>query len=95
MCPHDRHIKRERVYLNNASIGPCSTRVMTAMTDFLSEVQTRGRRSYPSGTTRRGVGIMNEGGVMWVAAVNLIIWTGLFLYLLNIERKIRQREKDP
>ena len=38
---------------------------------------------------------MNEGGVMWVAAVNLIIWTGLFLYLLSLERKVRHREKDP
>ena len=37
---------------------------------------------------------MNEGGVLWVVAVNLIIWTGLFVYLLSIERKIRQREKD-
>ena len=35
---------------------------------------------------------MNEGGVLWVVAVNLIIWTGLFLYLLSIERKISQRE---
>ena len=31
---------------------------------------------------------------MWVAAVNLMIWTGLFLYLLSIDRKISQREKD-
>ncbi|MCP3957574.1 MAG: CcmD family protein [bacterium] len=37
---------------------------------------------------------MNEGGVMWVAVVNLIIWTGLFLYLLSLERKISQQEKD-
>ncbi len=35
---------------------------------------------------------MNEGGVLWVVAVNLIIWTGLFVYLLSIERKIGQRE---
>ena len=31
---------------------------------------------------------------MWVVAVNLMIWTGLFLYLLSIDRKISQREKD-
>ena len=37
---------------------------------------------------------MNEGGVDWVVAVNLIIWTGLFLYLLSLERKIRKLEKD-
>ena len=26
------------------------------------------------------------GGIGWVVAVNLIIWTGLFLYLLRLER---------
>lgn len=31
---------------------------------------------------------------MWVVVVNLIIWTGLFLYLLSLDRKVRQREKD-
>ncbi len=31
----------------------------------------------------------------WLAAANLIIWTGLFLYLLRIERKINDREKQP
>ncbi|MCP5109536.1 MAG: CcmD family protein [bacterium] len=31
---------------------------------------------------------------MWVAVVNLMIWTGLFLYLLSLNRKISQREKD-
>ena len=44
----DFPIRRERVYLNNASIGPCSTRVTTAVADFLSEVQMRGRRNYPN-----------------------------------------------
>ncbi len=37
---------------------------------------------------------MNDGGVTWVAAVNLIIWTGLFLYLLGLERKVRRSELD-
>lgn len=31
---------------------------------------------------------------MWVVVVNLMIWTGLFLYLLSLDRKITQREKD-
>lgn len=35
---------------------------------------------------------MNDGGLMWLAAVNLIIWTGLFLYLLRIDRKIGREE---
>ncbi len=38
---------------------------------------------------------MNEGGVLWLAAVNLIIWTGLFLYLLGLERKLRRKEDEP
>lgn len=38
---------------------------------------------------------MNDGGIFWVLAVNLIIWTGLFLYLLTLEHKIRNRNKEP
>ena len=37
---------------------------------------------------------MNDGGIIWIAVVNLIIWTGLFLYLLSLERKVSRREKD-
>ena len=32
------------------------------------------------------------GGNGWVVAVNLVIWTGLFLYLLRIERRVRELE---
>jgi CcmD family protein len=35
-----------------------------------------------------------EGGIGWVAAVNLVIWTGLFLYLLRLEAKLRDLEKE-
>jgi CcmD family protein len=31
---------------------------------------------------------MELGGLGWIFAVNLIIWTGLFLFLLSIERRI-------
>jgi CcmD family protein len=34
------------------------------------------------------------GGIGWVVAVNLVIWTGLFLYLLRIERRVRQLEGE-
>jgi CcmD family protein len=37
---------------------------------------------------------MIEGGIGWVAAVNLVIWTGLFLYLLRLEAKVRDLEKE-
>ncbi len=33
-----------------------------------------------------------SGGIGWVVAVNLIIWTGIFLYLLRLEGKARNRE---
>jgi CcmD family protein len=38
---------------------------------------------------------MIEGGIGWVAAVNLVIWTGLFLYLLRLESQVRDLEKEP
>ena len=33
-------------------------------------------------------------GVLWLAAVNLVIWTGLFLYLLRVDRKLRDLERE-
>lgn len=30
----------------------------------------------------------------WILAVNLVIWTGIFLYLLRLNRKLRDLEKD-
>ncbi|HEV8240018.1 MAG TPA: CcmD family protein [Thermoanaerobaculia bacterium] len=37
---------------------------------------------------------MIEGGIGWVAAVNLVIWTGLFLYLLRLDARVRNLEKE-
>jgi CcmD family protein len=37
---------------------------------------------------------MVSGGLGWVVTVNLIIWTGLFLYLLRLDRRLDQRERD-
>jgi CcmD family protein len=36
---------------------------------------------------------MVTGGIGWVVAVNLIIWTGLFLYLLRLGSRLRELEK--
>ncbi len=39
---------------------------------------------------------MNEqigGGIEWVVAVNLVIWTGLFAYLLCLGRRLGNLEK--
>ena len=33
-------------------------------------------------------------GENWVLAANLVIWAGLFLYLLNLSKKVRDLEKD-
>jgi CcmD family protein len=38
---------------------------------------------------------MVTGGIGWVVAVNLIIWTGLFLYLLRLGSRLRELEKRP
>jgi len=35
---------------------------------------------------------MVSGGIGWVVAVNLIIWTGLFLYLLRLGSRLRELE---
>jgi CcmD family protein len=34
-----------------------------------------------------------SGDIQWVMAVNLIIWTGLFLYLRYLDRKLRHVER--
>lgn len=34
------------------------------------------------------------GDNTWILAVNLVIWTGLFLYLMHLDRKIRDVEKN-
>lgn len=38
---------------------------------------------------------MVEGGLGWIVAVNLVIWTGIFLYLLRLEKRLRDTEKEP
>ncbi len=38
---------------------------------------------------------MVNGGIGWVVAVNLIIWTGLFLYLFRLGKRLREMEKEP
>ena len=35
---------------------------------------------------------MNDG-ILWVAAANLVIWTGIFLYLLRLDRRLRASER--
>ena len=41
-------------------------------------------------------GVGSIGGDLngWILAVNLIIWTGIFLYLLHLNRKLRDLEND-
>jgi CcmD family protein len=36
---------------------------------------------------------MVSGGLGWVVTVNLIIWTGLFVYLLRLGSRVRDLEK--
>lgn len=34
------------------------------------------------------------GGPAWVTAVNLIIWTGLVLWIYRLDRKLRDLERE-
>lgn len=34
------------------------------------------------------------GGPAWVTAVNLIIWTGLVLWIVRLDRKVRDLERE-
>jgi CcmD family protein len=36
---------------------------------------------------------MMNGGILWVAAANLVIWTGIFLYLIRLDRRLTATEK--
>jgi CcmD family protein len=36
---------------------------------------------------------METGGLSWVVGVNLVIWTGIFLYLLRLGKRLREMEK--
>jgi CcmD family protein len=38
---------------------------------------------------------MDNSALAWVAGVNLVIWTGLFLYLLRLGKRVREMEKEP
>jgi CcmD family protein len=33
------------------------------------------------------------GGLGWILIVNLVIWTGLFLYLLRLDKAVKEMEK--
>ena len=48
-----------------------------------------------SATPSAEPGLTTSAGSEWVVAVNLVIWTGLFLYLLSLHGKIRTLEKNP
>jgi CcmD family protein len=39
-----------------------------------------------------GIASIGHGGIEWVMVVNLIIWTGLFLYLRRLDRQLRALE---
>jgi len=34
------------------------------------------------------------GGPIWVTAVNLVIWTGIFLYLVRLDRRVDDLERE-
>ena len=62
--------------------------------DAKPSLPTAGARSAGRRGVRRSGDRMNDGGTLWLAAVNLIIWTGLFIYLLRIDRRLSRKERD-
>jgi CcmD family protein len=52
-------------------------------------------RSWTGGRRHRGNVMEVSGGDAWIVAVNLTIWTGLFVYLLRLDRRLREMEKEP
>jgi len=36
---------------------------------------------------------MTANGIVWVMAANLVVWTGLFLYLLRLDRRLSERRQ--
>lgn len=37
---------------------------------------------------------MELGGLGWILIVNLVVWTGLFFYLLRLGKRLREMEKE-
>lgn len=35
-----------------------------------------------------------DAGLGWLLAVNLVLWTGLFLYVLRLHRQVHRAEQD-
>ena len=35
-----------------------------------------------------------DNGLIYIMAVNLVIWTGIALYLFSLDRKIKRLEKE-
>ena len=38
---------------------------------------------------------MFRDGILWVAAANVVVWTGLFFYLLRLDRRQRDHARGP
>ncbi|HVT57944.1 MAG TPA: CcmD family protein [Thermoanaerobaculia bacterium] len=57
---------------------------------MIDESADESRRDKEAATTM--IGSTVSGGIGWVLVVNLIIWTGLFLYLRRLQRKVRRLE---
>ena len=39
------------------------------------------------------VSVPSQGALLYVAGVNLIIWAGIFLYLVYLDRKVRDASR--
>ncbi len=47
----------------------------------------------PTPSTLRTTDAAASGGPGWVVTVNLLIWTGIFIYLLRLDRRLAGAER--
>ena len=56
-------------------------------------LQAQAALAAPSSGSPKPTDSLPQGGLVWILGINLVIWTGLFLYLLRLGRRLRDMEK--
>jgi len=64
---------------------------MTTLVGIWTNLQVLALQAAPA---VRWADLWKLGGMGWIYVVNLIIWTGLFLYLLRLDSRLRSLEKE-
>jgi CcmD family protein len=65
---------------------------LAALAVLLVEPLAAAEPATPTGMAAAKAGESAAGGPLWVVAVNLVIWSGLLLYLVRLERRLRRTD---